>query len=445
MDEHSFDSFIKDKLEGYHDPDFDPSALADLQARLAEHAPAPWYVRNRLLLSGIAAALLFTLVNSYFYFDGTSSIPKESGPASEWVRQSQLKIDSLSAIIDGFRSQQSLLQNRMDSLQSYYNLHPVFKTVYIKVPDNTPAMRARSQALGPAGEMDTAVLDLLIEKGVVHIKDGQVFLTGDSKTQVRSGFVSTSTPLASANYFQIYPRFRWAELNSKKDSPAAVKHQDISAKTRNELEKHYFGGLGINLAPHADFAEGLFSEGKGGIAPRIGLSAEWVLSPRWSVETSADYSTTRFNVDEHFGNFELPAYDHTYGQLLNLKTTTRLVSLPVGVRYRQWVTDKSQFFVKAGYTPYASFASRYEMMCKVRDYTPRDADDILTYTQFEERRANRFYGQTLSLTGGIIRNVYRNNKLEVALFYERSLGSVGPSNLNLQLAGIRTAYWFRLR
>ena len=68
----------------------------------------------------------------------------------------------------------------------------------------------------------------------------------------------------------------------------------------NKIEDHkYTTGIGINLAPHLDIVKGIYSQGSGGTTPRLGITAEWVVSPHWSFETSLDYFTTKLTVNEH--------------------------------------------------------------------------------------------------------------------------------------------------
>ena len=51
----------------------------------------------------------------------------------------------------------------------------------------------------------------------------------------------------------------------------------------------------------------------------------------------------------------------------------------------------------------------------------------------------------MSVAIGASRLWHGRNQMEVALFYEKSLGSVGPQRLGMQLFGVRAAYSIRVK
>lgn len=123
----------------------------------------------------------------------------------------------------------------------------------------------------------------------------------------------------------------------------------------------------------------------------------------------------------------------------------KLFSAPIMIKYRQWFTDKNQIFIKVGYSPYVTIGSQYETNYNLIIHHGYDADDNRTVSQLERVNGTRFYGGTASLSAGITRKAFASNKVELAIFYEKSLGTVGRENNNLQLAGLRTAFWWRVK
>jgi hypothetical protein len=250
----------------------------------------------------------------------------------------------------------------------------------------------------------------------------------------------TAVPLAK----EIQPGpFMLAITDQKKDKDTrgSTFSGASSLRARNALEKHYFKGIGIQVAPHLDGMRNFFSTGIGGYSLRTGVAANWQLSPRISVETALDYSTT--NVRLSALNAPPSAGDPQFGNLDACIVTNKLLSLPVSLRYRQWIGHRSQFLVGAGFRPYALVSRQFLYNYVKSDITPDgDTDRIST---LETRNETRFYGGALSTSAGVLITREKNKgSWEASLFYERGVSGEMKNN-QLQLLGIRTAYWFKVR
>ena len=100
---------------------------------------------------------------------------------------------------------------------------------------------------------------------------------------------------------------------------------------------------------------------------------------------------------------------------------------------------------KVGYTPYASIRNEYICDYKAKpmgNYGPNLGND---FTTVQHQDAFNYYGGSVMIAAGITHDRVRHQKFETMLFYERSVGTVGTQGANMQLAGVRAAYWFLLR
>ena len=219
----------------------------------------------------------------------------------------------------------------------------------------------------------------------------------------------------------------------------------VSAKIRKALEKKYYAGVGINIAPHADLMQNIFSSGKGTSTPRLGIAADWIVSPRLSVETALDYSTTKFNLNDDYNCINLADRSRPYGPLRNVAVITKAISTSVSIKYRDWISANSQAVFKLGYTPYVSLQHQYEFAYEYRTGSYGSYGNEETIKEVERKNERSYYGGTLAASAGIIHAVKKKTRLETSLFYEHSLGTMGVEQQHLQLFGLRTAYWFKVR
>ena len=439
MDEQSVDDFIKGKLDQYEDPTFDESALSDFKERLSSFQPPPWYVQHRGKLTALAAALLFTMLNGYILSIGILSDNQEK---AELAAIENEKIDSLTSIIHQLIHVQEITSAKVDSLSRLYRTMGERYEHRISLWSAEKSNWQETMAMEKE-RIHHEWLAVLARENKVSMEDNP---WGSADSYHSRGRYASAFHLSDVEKMHIHLNDHFFQLLNGSTLHASRRPDHaVSAKTRAALEKHYFSGLGINVGPHADLIQNFIPATKGGISPRIGVSADWIVSPRLSVETSFDYSTVKYLVKHGFENFGLPDYNQNLGELSGASVTSQLLSLPVSLKYRQWLTHRDQFYVKGGYTPYYSIGSRYEMKYRRSDQGNYDTDDVGTINQVEKNELRKFYGSTLSLGAGVTRNIRKSDKIELGLFYERSLGSLGIDRIHLQLTGIRAAYWFKVK
>jgi hypothetical protein len=117
--------------------------------------------------------------------------------------------------------------------------------------------------------------------------------------------------------------------------------------------------------------------------------------------------------------------------------------LPVAFKYRQWITPAQQIFFKAGLTAYSSVDQQLQYTYQ-NNNSP--GQDLIQVTALNHNDKARYFGTTAGVSVGVISKTKNpNNRVELSLFYEKSLGTVAQERLDLQLAGIRAAYWFKVK
>ncbi len=452
MDDHSFDKFIKDKLDGYEDSSFDPSALEGFHERLAAFRTVPWYQTNFTYYLAAASLTLFTFINAYLFWPAN----KEGANKNISLKsKEQQVIDSLTTVIHHLETQSKIvivpdsasMKNSSASLTNKSNK-----------PGLATSRNKNMIALGPVSDLSPGLYETLLHKGMLVVENEKAYLVSPDRVSSPYGGL---TDYSQARIAEVYPspESSLKNFSAAPESDAYTakvekieKHNTVSSKTRKALEKYYSKGIGINLAPHVDLVQGIFSKGDGLITPRIGVVADWVVSPSLSFETGIDYFKTsvRFRDRDDFQNVTFPNEDPSLGTINNGRIENTLLSTPIALKYRQWISEKSQAFVRVGYTPYFSVLQEYECGYDFNNkgnYYPNGSSGssphlVDSYKQYDDRY---FYGNTSSISLGLTRQMKEKNKLEASVFYEKSLSAVGNEKSGMQLFGLRTAYWFNLR
>ncbi len=441
MDDNNFDDILKSKFRDYEYADVTSEALSAFHNRTPSFK-RQWYAAYPVG-TFVAVAFMFTVLNGLIVWYGIdaneSRLTKIEGELNHKV------IDSLTFVINQLRSERQTSSVIIDPYGvPAEELHHSSSRYKSRTDAGSSTGNTENRVhLGPAHSLPTAMFERLKDEGLLEIKNGEAYLVNTEKatarrqasysSQVHSELMTRDSSDSSVS----------ASPNAKDNVSAAKVSNLISVKMLNQIADHqYTSGVGIYLTPHVDLVVEVFSEASGSFAPRIGLTAEFVTSPHWSLETAIDYLTTKFTITDNLQSFNLPAVSSDLGTLERAQVRSRTLSTPVNLKYRMWLTQKRQLVIKAGFTPYFYLNNQYVYQYP---YPNRPADSDLNITTVEEKDQSGYYGGTLSTAVGIRRLIKRNSQFEASLFYERSLGKIGPEKLNLQLFGIRTAYSIRVK
>jgi hypothetical protein len=473
MDESSFDDLIKSKLDNYEDPTLDEGAFVRFEETLLASQPMPWYNHNLSRLGLAASAIIVTLLNIYI-LTLYKSKNKVTVLSSKSIAETR-KMDSLTTIINQFRlrenklikaeennrvtikereaelsqvvKQNSLLQQRLTEVHSQPN----------KIIENSyPSDPSSIVSIGKASDLPANLVRLLREQNLAIVDDrnDQVYLFASYRLhQVLRQAQQLNSHLTPISLFVINEVQPFNADNLKIQAPATLVKgvkKLMSLKQRNELEKHYFSGIGINIGGHLDFLQSSFSSGSGSFNPRIGVLADWVVSPRLSIETGFDYFTNSIAFEKDIERIYLPRQTDQFGPLQTARIDNYLLSTPLSIKYRQWVGEKTQSIFKLGYSPYYSFSSKYNYSYPFsKPQHPNDPDDPAykspRINTVEESTLKGYYGASLTGSIGLSRVIKKKNVFEASLFYEKSLGTMGQQGLKMNLIGLRTAYLFNMK
>ena len=149
-----------------------------------------------------------------------------------------------------------------------------------------------------------------------------------------------------------------------------------------------------------------------------------------------------FKVNKNFDDFNKQQFADQFGPIRSMKVSSYTFSSPVSVKYRQWISEKSQVIFRTGYTPYFSFHNQYVYTYAMSAH-PKDSD--LTLDTIDQEDKNRFFGGTFTFSTGIQKMLKKNKKFEVSVLYEKNIGGIGTERQKLQLVGLRTAFWLHVR
>ena len=445
MDDHDFDDLLKNKFEDYEHPDDEISALDSFRNRMSSFSSIPWYTKFRTETSVASLLLLFTLLNGFMMWKGVSH--NDFSAAENNRLADRALIDSLLHEIRTQSLLSSSLQiciNPANSITTPLTASTVKSVQSTLANEYTPKHYDGSRLhLGRIDSLPTDVLAKLSEEGVLESDNGEAYLLlTDKVRQLRGTKYAWEYPSETPIVYEEDSAANAATESLRLVLPPVTIKNRISAGMINKIEERkYVSGVGINLSPHVDVVKEMMTRGSGALAPRVGITAEWVFSPHWSVETSMDYLNAKLLVKDDFQSYNLPNLNPQFGNLLSAEVNTHTLSSPVSLKFRRWITHQHQVFAKLGYTPYFSLNTKY-----VYEYPyPGGSSDDLSINTIVNEHDKGFYGGTMSFAVGASRLWHGKNQMEVALFYEKSLGSVGPQRVGMQLFGVRAAYSIKVR
>ena len=427
MDDGELDDLVKKKLGNYVDPVYDEGAFDDLAGRLVV-APAPTFFARHWASMALAATVILSGINIYLYL--------QRGEVKTIVTNT-VQYDSLVNVIHELREAQTHAATIQRIEVPEEKLPPVAHT---PPPIIVPVEQGDAQSwLGYSTQSSDEILKALLNARVVVARNDSLFINHENARVLvvhsinHRALDSYESPLATVNG-ELEP----IVVTSTKSRYTPMQ---VSNKVRNQLEKHYFKGIGIEVGPQAGL--GVSSTNVGShFAPRVGASVDWILSPRLSAETGAAYALYQYNAGPTPWGRGPNFYDHYYGSPADVMGTNHLIATPVGIKYRQWLNATNQFFVRGSFTPYWLVAGNYSMRYREGGNDPDDSGRIITQVQKYESRG--FFGKSAGLTAGIIHHTENNRRIELGIWYDTNLGTFGKVN-RIQTVGLQTSWWFKVR
>ncbi len=440
MDDQHFDKSIRNKLENYEDPEFDPTALADLRYRMAVTTVSPWYVQYRTELLVVSALLLFTLFNVF------------------WEAHTDEKRD------------QSFL-NMMDSLNMSQHTITRLQSQLAEISAQASEKNmAEATTLSPAVDKNeiSELYDQLQQEADKHHMRFEVYVSKlaeivesgtrvfASPTKSTSGYLLLVERLEVRSPFSLTPNSFY--LNLVDDSTlfhlekinATVKREKtkgkhLSAATVRELNKHFSRGIGIRLGPVAGLSGIKYQQRPWAANLAGGLLADWILSPSLSLETGALYTFREYNREDALVRQfnKLPGVDESLGKLAKADISSRMLQFPVNAKLYFPLFRQTEGIVSGGYSWLLYLRQDLEYSYHMSNSS--GDDELLSLKSSFEQSKPRFYPSMLNFALGTSTLLKNNARLEVSLYYQYGLGKTGIEQVKASTLGLRTAYWFTVR
>ena len=427
MDDQRFDDIIKGKVSEYSDPTYDETAIAGLHQHLAAHQVTPWYGPYKGAMAMAATLAFFTLINWWLIKDNLNIDTSSSVPSGDRFHDYQMVMDNLREVID------ELKRIRQD-------------TFYIvRSSDNGISNQ-------PPGVVNASISsDEIINQFLLRLKNGeQIGVIGDyyfyhqdeevlfkdlAQYQNRNEELSGSLlTLSSPNGDTIYKDITYAHgLEDNGKMPIVV---------LRDLEKHYSRGLGLKLGVEGDFALSQPDIGSGEGLPGIGILGELVLSPSLGLETGFKYKTRSYAVESpNAGDLQsYPGIDPNLGTVDEFEGDAKLIEFPINLKYYRLIDQQKSLYLSAGLSPNLYLTQSFEY--SQEDESSATESSITTDADVGE---SNFYLGTVNASVGMNFDLPKRRSIQLGLFYQKSLSDLGIEERSMNIFGVKSSYWFRVR
>ena len=243
MDDRKFDSIIRTKLEDYHHPVTDHSALDAFHQQNGAIHQASWYSRHRtelIIASGIALLAILYFLGYTLLTHSLNLSEQQTNAANDQKAQ-----------IEALRKEVSRLQ--------------------LLRPDTVRIIEVRTQ--------HSTLIDELNERiALLEASNRQLMAINERSNAIQSQAGEEMSFNPSSNFHNTPPPIEITA--SKEHQPVQNKQSNmpeksLDAKSIRALEKHYSNGVGIKLGPSADIFSGRYSLGdkhlslSGGVIDRV--------------------------------------------------------------------------------------------------------------------------------------------------------------------------------
>ena len=479
MDDNKFDQRIRNKVAQYRDQGVDPGALEGLHQRLAGVSYAlPWYKNLKIPALVAASVALISLLNfglySYIYQSDNEGLLHEISQ----LRQDQQRLYELQNQLNNNESQ------RIDTVYIYED-----KTV--EEPGGAERLEALLAALSPEE------LDGLMQKygpgqesqnAYKGLNESGLYVTGleDAPKEVRSYLYSAGlfiydngkkVPVAVNNfpnraqtrklgkkgYYLTENNWQpFVDIGVGADNKNEVtkatgggKNNDIFLPPRilRILEKNEMDGVGFRWGPELKLFGQNYDLGDGEPQIGAGVLVEFVLSPSLRLESGLQYAKLDYSLKESgindLGEDELsmfPALNTDIGELNKIEVSSDVLGLPLNLKYFHPISKKKKIFASIGYTPMLYISQHYEYTFGADIDGDIVEEDFSTSLQ-SRKRVDRpeMYAGTFNASLGMESRLKQNLFLQAALFYQKGIDDAGVEGRELELFGLRSSLWFKVK
>ena len=240
-----------------------------------------------------------------------------------------------------------------------------------------------------------------------------------------------------------------AKANEKKK----IKDVFLPSRILRVLEKNEMNGVGFRWGPEIQlFGQG-YDLGDGELQTSIGVLAELVMSPSLRLESGFRYTKLDYSLDDpeirDLGEDELrafPALNTDISELNKIEVSNDVLSIPLNLKYFHPVTKKKKVFASIGYNPMLYFNQHFEYSYLADIGNDVHEDDFSTSLKSKKRVDNpEMYAGTFDASLGLESQLKKNLYIQAALFYQKGIDEAGQEGRELELFGLRSSLWFKVK
>ncbi len=409
MDDHNFDDLLKKKLRDYQVPGFDPSALAALHQQLDATQLSPWYSRYRSeLWIGSCAAALFAIMILWSPVLNTSKEKERIEEIKTLVKTQQEQIQKL---------QQEVIR-LTEFRKADYSLN------------NSQMLRIDS--------LENMILTLKQHQAVRSLADGK-------SIEKASGilFNHWTFPIISSYQTPVVPiRRNKQSINTISTTPIKQPSEErqLTVNLMRDLEIHYHPGIGIRVGPTIEASMGKYKAGSGRIDVAVGLLADFILSPSFSLETGGKYIHRFYEITDkmELPGISLPNSSSEFGPLVSADVDSWILEIALNLKYRYPVSMKTHVLAGLGYSSLIFTKQVFEYDYSIEGTSAR----INTNHDFLK---SAVYPGMINLSLGFSNQLKNKKIIETSVYYQYGLGAIGMEKMKTSFWGIRSAYLIPIR
>lgn len=478
MDDSKFDQHIRNKVARYRDEGIDPGALERLHQRLEGVSyDLPWYKSVKNLTWIAASVVLISLLNFSLYSYIHRSDNKKLLDQLAQLKSDQKELYEL----------QNQVNNRGDQL---------IDTIYVykekAVAETSPRRLETLLASLSAEELNDLVRkhgpqQHVQETGNVEDEE-KLYIAGleDAPGEVKSFLRSTSlfvfdkgkrvqvtvdnlpyeehpVKLGKKGYYMAANNWQpfydiGVDPDDKDEVSTAneekkVKDAVLPARILRVLEKNEMDGVGFRWGPEVQLFGQNYDLGTGELQPGLGVLAELVLSPSLRLESGFQYTKLDYGLnDSQISNVNeshleaFPALNMEIGELNEIHVSSDVIGTPLNLKYFHPVSRKKKIFASIGYTPMLFISQNFEYSYLSDLNNDIEEDDFSTSLESRKREDDPgMYAGTFNASLGMESQLKTDLFLQAALFYQKGIDETGKEGRELQLFGIRSSLWFKVR
>jgi len=414
MDDNRFDSMLRSKLEDYHHPVIDHTAIAALHQQQAVGTEASWYTRYRtevLIGSGIVLVLLLYFLG-YTLLNHTISLTEHQ---TKTISEQNAEIAALKKEV-----------SRLQALR----------------PDTIRIITSQQQDLSINPELLKRIS--FLEESNKEL----MALIANSRTIQSRSVGEESIPLTSMSEFSVSPKP--IDMSNNINQPAlatqtlsSTHEKYLSTKSIRALEKHYSHGVGIKIGPTADVFLSRYSLGNGELNVSGGILTDFIVSPALGLETGIKYSERFFAIDDQnaLSGSTLPGVDEQLGNLKSAEVDYRLLEIPINLKYRHPLSLNDHWIASIGYSCLVYLNEDFEYTYEFDNPSTNPTSIVSTVTTNEAK----VYPGTINFSLGMSHLLKNKKIIEASLFYNHGIGTQGLEKTRAQYFGLRGTYWFTVK